>query len=138
MHAWSSFQTNMTQKKKKTHTHTHTSWVLLGKRITYKVIDTSTVSDVVNKAWRPIFPIQVSRLKNNTFMFHSHHEADMNNAYHRRPWSIRGGHLVLKPWNPSLKWQEIPFTSSTFWVQVHGLPKLWRSPTTWRKSQERY
>lgn len=51
----------------------------------------------------------------------------MDNAYWRRPWSIRGGHLVLKPWNPSLTWQEIPFTSSAFWVQVHGLPDLWRS-----------
>ena len=51
----------------------------------------------------------------------------MFNAYRRRPWSIRCGHLVLKQWNPSLTWQEVPFTTSTLWVQVHGLPELWRS-----------
>ena len=90
------------------------------------------VSDVVNKVWRLVLPIWVSRLEKNTFMFHSHHEANMDNAYCRRPWSIREGHLVLKPWNPSLTWQEISFTSSTFWVQVQGLPKLWRSSNNLR------
>ena len=56
----------------------------------------------------------------------------MFNAYCRRPWSIRCGHLVLKQWNPSLTWQEVPFTTSTLWVQVHGLPELWRSPENLR------
>ena len=110
----------------------NTSWVLLGKLITNKVVGTSIVSNVVNKVWRLVFPIRVSRLENNTFMFHSHHEVDMDNAYRRRPWSIREGHLVLKPWNPSLTWQEISFTSSTFWVQMQGLPKLWRSSNNLR------
>ena len=61
-------------------------------------------------------------------MFHFQHEADMANTYRRRPWSIRGGHLALKQWNPSLTRQEVPFTTSAFWVQVHGLPELWISP----------
>ena len=61
-------------------------------------------------------------------MFHFQHEADTANAYRRRPWSIRGGHLALKQWNPSLTRQEVPFTTLAFWVQVHGLPELWISP----------
>ena len=108
------------------------SLVLLGKLITYKSIGISTVSDVVNKAWKPAFQIRVSRLEENTFIFHFQHEVDMFNAYRRRPWSIRGGHLVLKQWNPSLTWQEVPFTTSALWVQVHGLPRLWRSPENLR------
>ena len=56
----------------------------------------------------------------------------MKNAYRRRPWSIRGGHLVLKQWNPSLTWQEINFESSAFWARVHSLPELWRSPNNLR------
>nr|POF07496.1 hypothetical protein CFP56_20186 [Quercus suber] len=36
----------------------NTSSVLIGKLITYKAIGTSVVSDVVNKAWRPVYPIQ--------------------------------------------------------------------------------
>ena len=107
-------------------------WMLLGKLITYKSIGISIILYVVNRAWRSAFLIRVSRLDNYTFIFHFQHEADMANAYRRRPQSIQGGHLVLKKWNPSLTWQEIPFTTSAFWVQVHGLPELWRSPNNLR------
>ncbi|KAF3945993.1 hypothetical protein CMV_027689 [Castanea mollissima] len=62
----------------------------------------------------------------------------MANAFRRRPWSVRGGHLVLKQWDPALDWQEVPFAiTSTFWVQVHGLPVLWRSPSNLRKIGEK-
>ena len=113
------------------------SWVLIGKLITCKEVGLATVTDVANKAWRPIFQIWVNRLNNKLFKFNFQHEADMANAFRRRPWSIRGGHLVLKHWNPSLTWQEIPFSTSTFWIQVHDLPDLWRSPTNLRRIGEK-
>lgn len=111
--------------------------ILLGKLITHKNVGTSIVSEVVNKAWKPTYQIRVDRLDKNIFMFHFNHEADLSNAFRRRPWSIRGGHLVLKQWNPSLAWQEIPFSTSTFWVQVHGLPELWKSPSNLRRLGEK-
>nr|POE97432.1 hypothetical protein CFP56_05427 [Quercus suber] len=61
----------------------------------------------------------------------------MKNTYRRRPWSIKGGHLVLKEWNPSLAWQEINFKSSVLWVQVHGLPELWGSTNNLRLLSEK-
>ena len=45
--------------------------------------------------------------------------------------------MVLKQWNPSLAWQEIPFSTSTVWVQIHGLPELWKSPNNLRKLEEK-
>ncbi|KAK7843636.1 hypothetical protein CFP56_012078 [Quercus suber] len=97
----------------------------------------ATILEVVNRAWRLAFQIQVSCLNNNTFMFHFQHKVDMANAYRRRPWSIRGGHLVLKQWLLALTWQEIPFITSTMWVQVHGLPELWKSLDNLRKLGEK-
>nr|POE73418.1 hypothetical protein CFP56_08722 [Quercus suber] len=70
-------------------------------------------------------------------MFHFQHKEDMAKAYRRRPWSIRGGHLVLKQWLLALTWQEIPFITSTMWVQVHGLPELWKSLDNLRKMGEK-
>jgi hypothetical protein len=58
-------------------------------------------------------------------MFSFEHEADLSLAYKRRPWTIRGAHLNLKMWNPELSWQEIDFSRSSFWVQIHGLPPSW-------------
>ncbi|XP_075659200.1 uncharacterized protein LOC142629097 [Castanea sativa] len=48
----------------------------------------------------------------------------MANAFRRRPWSVRGGHLVLKQWDPALDWQEVPFATSTFWVQGEKAGKV--------------
>ena len=70
------------------------AFILLGKIITYKNLGTATITDVVNRAWRPTFQIWVCHLDKNTFMFHFNHEADMTNAYCRRPWFVGGGHLV--------------------------------------------
>uniref|UniRef100_A0A2N9HH03 Reverse transcriptase domain-containing protein n=1 Tax=Fagus sylvatica TaxID=28930 RepID=A0A2N9HH03_FAGSY len=43
------------------------------------------------------------------------------------PWTLRGAHLILKFWEPNLNWNEIDFSKSTFWIQVHGLPSLWQN-----------
>ena len=100
---------------------------LLGKLISSKVIGFNTVRDVVGKAWRPSFPLEVKRLEGNLFLFSFHHEADLLKAFRRRPWSIRGGHLILKKWSSDLAWKEVDFSLSSLWVQVHGLPPLWQS-----------
>ncbi|KAL0014282.1 hypothetical protein SO802_001351 [Lithocarpus litseifolius] len=113
------------------------SLILLGKLISCKALSPAIVSEVVNRAWRPTFQIQVKQVDKNVFTFCFHHETDLQNAFNRRPWSIRGGHLVLKQWSPSLAWQEVSFSSSTFWVQVHGLPELWKSPENIRKLGEK-
>ena len=33
--------------------------------------------------------------------------------------------MILKVWKPELLWNEVDFSSSTFWVQVHGISSLW-------------
>ena len=86
---------------------------------------TSIVHDIVVKAWKPHKSVSLKKLDKNTFLFVVSHETDLKLALDKRPWSIRGAHLVLKTWNPMLTWQEVDFSSSTFWIQIHGLPALW-------------
>uniref|UniRef100_A0A2N9ETY0 DUF4283 domain-containing protein n=1 Tax=Fagus sylvatica TaxID=28930 RepID=A0A2N9ETY0_FAGSY len=69
--------------------------------------------------------ISVRKVDRNIFVFAFDHEADRALAFNQRPWTIRGVHLVLKIWSPDLALSEIDFSSSAFWIQVHGLPPAW-------------
>ena len=77
--------------------------------------------------------MEVRRVEKDIYMFSFQHKADLQKVFRKIPWSIRGGHMVLKRWNPNLSWQEVDFFVSIFWVQVHRLPSLWLSKNNLKK-----
>ena len=99
---------------------------LVGKICSPRNFFSLVVRDIVTKAWNPSHAVHVQKVDRNVFVFSFEHETDMHLAFNRRPWTLRGAHLILKQWNPLLTWQEMEFNTSCFWVQVHGLPAFWQ------------
>ena len=100
---------------------------IIGRLLSPKSLSLPIIKEVVTKAWRPLYPLEVIKLDSNIFLFKFQHETDTQKTFLKRPWSIRGRHLILKKWNPCLTWKEVDLSKSTLWIQVHGLPTLWLS-----------
>jgi hypothetical protein len=77
--------------------------------------------------------VDVKRLDRNIFMFKFKYEAHLQVVFRKHPWTIRGAHLVLKEWKSDLSWQEVDFLTSTFWIQIHGLPGHWQDKDNLKK-----
>ena len=105
---------------------------IIGKLVSPKILSLPVIKEVVTKAWRPLYPLEVIKLDPNIFLFKFQHETDAQKTFLKRPWSIRGGHLILKKWNPCLTWKEVDFSKTTLWIQIHGLPSLWLSEANLR------
>lgn len=99
-----------------------TNLSLVGKLVADKVVNVVAVKAVINRAWNLKQNVSISCLAPNTFLFGFSNSQDRGRVLNTGPWSISGFHLVVTVWPPSLVLEEIDFSLSSFWVQVHGLP----------------
>lgn len=63
----------------------------------------------------------------NVFVFTFKHEVNVRRAWDRRPWMVKGEHLILKRFSLDISAYEVDFSTTEFWIQVHGLPLNRRS-----------
>nr|POF20283.1 hypothetical protein CFP56_48189 [Quercus suber] len=99
--------------------------LLIGKILSSKAFSKSLVKEILIKAWNVINDIEVFAVDKNLFMFSFKHEADVKRAWDRRPWTVKGEHLVLKRFSPDISVSEVDFSFTKFWIQIHGLPLNW-------------
>ncbi len=99
---------------------------LIGKIISPKSFSTMVVKDITQRTWNLSSLVTISKVDKHLFLFSFECSSDLDLVFLRRPWTLRGAHLVLKRCIPDLHWQEMDFSLSTFWAQVHGLPASWQ------------
>ena len=51
----------------------------------------------------------------------------MRRAWDRRPWTVKGDHLILKRFCSDISVSEVDFSTTEFWIQIYGLPLNRRS-----------
>nr|POF11779.1 hypothetical protein CFP56_74437 [Quercus suber] len=95
--------------------------LLIGKILSKKVFPKPLVKEILTKAWNIVNDIEVSVADKNVFIFSFAHEAELRRAWDRRPWTMKGDPLILKRFNSDLSIAEVDFSTTEFWIQVHGL-----------------
>lgn len=101
--------------------------LLIGKILSNKSFPRALVKDILIKAWNVLNEIEVASVDKNVFVFTFKHEADVRRAWDRRPWMVKGEHLILKRFSLDISAYEVDFSTTEFWIQVHGLPLNRRS-----------
>nr|POE50547.1 hypothetical protein CFP56_00011 [Quercus suber] len=96
--------------------------LLIGKILSKKVFPKPLVKEILTKAWNIVNDIEVSVADKNVYIFSFAHEAKLRRAWDRRPWIVKGDPLILKCFNSNLSIAEVDFSTTEFWIQVHGLP----------------
>ncbi|GKV39420.1 hypothetical protein SLEP1_g47185 [Rubroshorea leprosula] len=86
-------------------------------------VKSGVVYSILKSAWRPKGGLEVHEQSKNTFIFLLSDEIEKDRIFQESPWFVKGSHIILKEWPDSQRFDEIAFSHSAFWVQVHGLPK---------------
>ncbi|KAH7854186.1 hypothetical protein Vadar_011168 [Vaccinium darrowii] len=95
---------------------------LVGSVLNRRQFGTHTMQELVNELWHTLAPVRVIGRHDNLYLFQFSSEVDLNHAFSRVPWSMRGGLLVLDFWQPSMALAVTRFYITALWVQFHNQP----------------
>ena len=100
---------------------TQAKLMLMGKVLTSRYFSKVVVKEIIAKAWNTVNEVDVAVVDKNVFLFSFKHEVDVKTVWDRRPWCFKGEHLILKQYKSEWSLNEVDFSESHFWVQIHGL-----------------
>lgn len=92
------------------------------KILTEKQLNKKVVKSMIKKGWDDPQGLTIVDPAPKTFLFNF---ADINTPLRileEAPWNILGQVLILKQWNPQISMQEVDYTHTPYWVQIHGMP----------------
>lgn len=101
-----------------------TEKLLIGKIMNTRIFRRYTITEIISKTWRLKHKVNIEKLWENIFKFDFGSREDRNAIFRARPWSINGALFVLKEWPEELTLQQISFLTTTFVLQIHGLPPV--------------
>ncbi|GLT61463.1 hypothetical protein SLA2020_341670 [Shorea laevis] len=86
-------------------------------------IRSGLVYGILKSAWSPKGGMELHEQSKHTYVFILSNEEEKERIFHSSPWTVKGYPLILKDWPKSQRFDEINFSTTEFWVQVHGLSK---------------
>lgn len=98
------------------------STLLVGKLLSANTPNKMGVREAIFKSWSFIKGLEISDGPVDTYIFSFPSQHLRDRIWHQGPWNIKSAMLVLKAWEVDTTFQELTFTSTPLWLQIHGLP----------------
>lgn len=104
-------------KKRKTGEH-----VVATKSLTRRNINVEVVACTFRPLWRTRANFEVNDIGNNMVLFDFELNVDAEKVLMGEPWTFDGHLVVMERYDGSNSVQNLQFNTTSFWVQIHGLP----------------
>lgn len=77
---------------------------------------------MIRKGWGDPKGLSIVDIATNTFIFNFPDAETPCRILVNAPWNILGQVLILKQWCPQVAIQEVEYSYTPYWIQIHGMP----------------
>ncbi|KAE9450366.1 hypothetical protein C3L33_17734, partial [Rhododendron williamsianum] len=98
------------------------SFSLVGKLLTTKRFKVAAMKESLRRAWGFPNNLNIVEVGDNLFHFRFEDETSRSRVLNGGPWNFENHLLMVQPWEPGTKADQVSFSSVAFWVQLWGLP----------------
>ena len=102
--------------------HRKGEFMIAAKFLTFRFLQMEAVARTFKQLWRTNRRFRIRNRGNNTILFVFESLDGVDKILKSRPWSFDKHLIVMQRYLGDVPVQEISFTKTPFWVQVHNIP----------------
>lgn len=95
---------------------------IIGSVISDKVLNFRAIKSILTSSWNLGSYVQITALDQNLLACTFQNLADKDRILAEGPWAVKGHVISFVRWSPKSNIDELDFSQSPFWVQIHNLP----------------
>ena len=104
--------------------------VLAAKFMTRRALNVEAIGRTFKPLWRARNDFQIREAGDHILLFVFELETDAERVIATEPWSFDKHLVIFSRYDFSIPTRNLRFTTTTFWVQIHGLPMNMLDPET--------
>ena len=103
-------------------------FVLAAKFLTKRNVNIDAVAKTFRPLWRTRNDFCIRDASDNHLLFTFELESDLEKVLLGEPWSFDQHLVVLQKYDGTSPMEQVDFSKSSFWIQIHNLPLTCLSP----------
>ena len=103
-------------------------FVLAAKFLTKRNVNIDAVAKTFRPLWRTRNDFCIRDASDNHLLFTFELESDLEKVLLGEPWSFDRHLVVLQKYDGTSPMEQVDFSKSSFWIQIHNLPLTCLSP----------